>query len=149
MLLSIITSMHTVKKKPKTCIHLNVVRRSKLAGFRRGPPKRKQNQTEEFSSQHVIFMLLWTTEADLRSCLSQQSVQGSNLCTGNLNDYNILAPSFVPANVVKSSRFMWEERNVSRQLSERGGTLTAAQCEGPRLHSGQMMPFNSTQKPFL
>lgn len=34
-----------------------------------GPPKHKQSQTEEFSSQHVIFMLLWTTAADLRSNL--------------------------------------------------------------------------------
>lgn len=132
-----------------TRIHLNFVRHSQLAGLQRGPPK--HNQTEELSSQHVIFMLLWTTAADLRSCLNQQSVQGSNLCTHreNFNDYNILVPTFVLENVAKSSRFMWVERNVSGQLSERGGTLTATQCEGLRMHSGQTMPFNTIQKPFL
>lgn len=67
-------------------------------------------------------MLLWTTAADLRPCLSQQSVQRSNLCTdrGNLNDCNILVPSFVPASVAKSSRFIWEERNVRGSCQSEG-----------------------------
>lgn len=64
----------------QTWIHLNVARRPKLAGFQKWPPKHKK-QTEEFSLQDVIFMLLWTTAADQQSCLSQQSVQGSNIGT--------------------------------------------------------------------
>lgn len=39
-----------------------------------GPLKLKQDQTEEFSSQHVIFILRCTTAADLGSCLGRRLV---------------------------------------------------------------------------
>lgn len=59
----------------QTCIHLNVLRRLKLRRLPKGPPTHEQNQTEEFSAQRVIFILLWTTAADLQPSLSQQPVQ--------------------------------------------------------------------------
>lgn len=54
--------------KTRLCKHVFTsvfcARLSKLAGFRGGPLKHNQNQTEEFSSQRVIFMLPWTTAED-------------------------------------------------------------------------------------